>query len=167
MSERRLLANPLDLVRERLGRHRISSVPCRFDGGTHRAADAAAALGTSAESIAKTVVFRGRHAPVLAVVAGHRRVSRRALEQAAAQRVEPAPGSYLIDTLGVPPGAASPLVAPPTALVVVDASLARAPLVWVAAGTPDTLVALTGTSLVELTAAHVAAISADSSAHPE
>ncbi|ACU53452.1 YbaK/prolyl-tRNA synthetase associated region [Acidimicrobium ferrooxidans DSM 10331] len=153
-----LLADPAGLAAERLARRGVLATIRQFATGTHLASDAAAAAGTHPDKIAKTVVFRGDLGPVLAVVAGDRRVHRRSLERAARQRIEPAPGTYLIEALGVVPGGATPLIAPPTACVVVDAELARAGVVWVAAGTPDTIVAIDAARLADLGAGTVAPI---------
>jgi prolyl-tRNA editing enzyme YbaK/EbsC (Cys-tRNA(Pro) deacylase) len=158
----RPLAAPLEIALERLER---LGVPCdlrRFPEGTARASDAAAALGVGTEQIAKTVVFRGERTAVLAVVGGDARVGRRALERTIGQRVEPAPGSYLLDALGVAPGAATPLIAPPTALVVIDKELVSLRRVWIAAGTPDSVVGLDPRALARGLSACVAPIAARS-----
>lgn len=157
-----LLGDPADYVAERLARRGVVATVRHFEAGTHLATDAAAAAGTHPSMIAKSVVFRGDLGPVVAVVAGDRRVHRRSLERAAHQHVEPAPGSYLLDALGVVPGGATPLIAPPTACVVIDEALARAGVVWVAAGTPQTIVAIDAARLAELSAGSIAPIATSS-----
>jgi len=145
-----LLENPTALALERLARRGLRARLHATEASTHRASDAARTAGTALEAIAKTVVFRGARGPVLAVVAGSERVHRRHLEHVIGQRVEPAPAPYLPEALGVVAGGATPLVAPPTAIVVVDEQLVARSHVWLSAGTPKAIVEVPGELLAEL-----------------
>jgi prolyl-tRNA editing enzyme YbaK/EbsC (Cys-tRNA(Pro) deacylase) len=117
------------------------------------AEDAARAVGADLGAIVKSLVFVVDARPVLALVAGDRRCREKALpailglagtvRRADAATVRAATG-FAIG--GVPPLAhGTPL---PTAI---DASLARFPVVWAAAGHPHCVFATTFDDLVRLT----------------
>lgn len=117
------------------------------------ARDAAAALGVPVGAIVKSLVFTIGDRPVMALVAGDRRCAAGALaamlglegevDRAPAELVRSATG-FAIG--GVPPFAhATPL---PTAI---DASLARFPRIYAAAGHPHCVFATTLDELIRLT----------------
>ncbi len=127
-----------------------------FPRSTRTALEAAAAIGTTAEQIVKTLVFLADGRPALALVSGAKRLdlekARRALRagqvaRADADAVRAATG-YAIG--GVPPvGLVQPLP------VLLDRDLLQYDVVYAAAGTPHAVFAIAPDRLREITAAVV------------
>ena len=132
-----------------------------FAQSTRTAEEAAQAVGASVGQIVKSLVFLAGEQPILALVSGSNRADTAKLAAAAggsirradADTVRVATG-YSIG--GVPPiGLASPLP------IYFDRDLLQYPVVWAAAGTPNTvfrvapgeLLRVTGATAVELGAA--------------
>lgn len=132
-----------------------------FAQSTRTAEEAAQAVGASVGQIVKSLVFLAGEQPILALVSGSNRadtaklaaVAGGSIRRADAETVRSATG-YSIG--GVPPiGLASPLP------IYLDRDLLQYPVVWAAAGTPNTvfrvapgeLLRVTGATAVELGAA--------------
>lgn len=133
-----------------------------FDESTRTAQEAAAAIGCVVAEIGKSLVFTGKESGrcVVVVASGVDRIDEARLgdafgepvRKATADEVRSATG-YAIG--GVPPfGHATPLP------VLVDANLARLDDIWVAAGTPRTVLPIATSRLIRIAQATVAAVAA-------
>lgn len=125
-----------------------------FDHSTRTAEDAATAIGCEVGQIVKSLVFTVSGEPVIALVSGSNQldtrklaalfgVGRKQVERADADTVRAATG-YAIG--GVPPfgHATSPTL-------FIDRDLMLYPIVWAAAGTPNTVFAISPAELARAT----------------
>ncbi len=103
------------------------------------AAMAAAALGIEVGAIANSLVFRSTY-PVLVLASGAHRVDivkvAALLQLPSLDRADPA---YVRAATGQPIGGVAPVGHPGPIRTVVDIALAAYPVVWAAAGTPQTV----------------------------
>lgn len=123
-----------------------------FEQSTRTAEEAAAAIGCQVAQIVKSLVFTANEQPVIALVSGANQldtgklagllgVGKKKVKRADAEVVKAATG-YSIG--GVPPfGHANTLP------VYVDQDLTRFAIIWAAAGTPNTVFAITPDELIK------------------
>lgn len=124
-----------------------------FAAGTRTAADAAAAIGTTAAQIVKSLVFIADGRPVLALVSGANQVDPRKLAQAAgASTVAKASAGQVRTATGFAIGGVPPVGYGGTLPVFIDADLMRFDVVHAAAGTPHTVFAVAPRDLARITA---------------
>lgn len=122
-----------------------------FEQSTRTAEDAAAAIGCEVAQIVKSLVFTAADQPVIALVSGSNQldtgklatllgIGKKKVKRADAEVVKTATG-YSIG--GVPPfGHASVLP------IYIDQDLMRYEVIWAAAGTPNTVFAITPDELL-------------------
>jgi prolyl-tRNA editing enzyme YbaK/EbsC (Cys-tRNA(Pro) deacylase) len=122
-----------------------------FEGGTPTAAAAAEAVGCGLDQIVKSLVLVCDGTAVVALVPGDRRgdpgkvaaaVGAGSARIARAEEVQAA--------TGFEPGAVSPFPLPAVERVLVERTLLSHPVVWVGAGSPSHMAALTPSELVRL-----------------
>ncbi len=138
-----------------LGReHRI----VRFDQTTRTAAEAAAAIGCEVAQIAKSLVFKTSKSerPVLVIASGPNRVDERRLAEALAQAIagesiKRPDADFVRARTGYSIGGVAPIGHAETPLTVIDADLFLHETIWAAAGTPNSVFALTPDQLAEMT----------------
>lgn len=129
----------------------------RFPQGTRTAADAAAAIGCDVGAIAKSIVLASDDGAVLVLTSGRNRVSYGAVEQAlGATGVRRADADEVRAATGYAIGGTPPFGHLTRLPVLADADLLAHAEVWAAAGTPDTVFAVTPQRLVDVTGARVA-----------
>jgi prolyl-tRNA editing enzyme YbaK/EbsC (Cys-tRNA(Pro) deacylase) len=122
----------------------------RFPEGTRTAEDAARAIGCELGQIVKSLVFIAAGRPVVALVSGANRLDPVRLAQLAGEPVAKADAEITRAATGfaiggVPPfGHSSPLP------VYVDRDLLQHPVVWAAAGRPDSVFAIEPARLLEV-----------------
>jgi prolyl-tRNA editing enzyme YbaK/EbsC (Cys-tRNA(Pro) deacylase) len=148
------MADALDRFVARARERGLEIEPRRFDEGTRTAQDAAAAIGCEVAQIVKSLVFVADGVPVLVLTSGANRVDEARLaghlgadevRKASADEVRRATG-YAIG--GTPPfGHETPLRS------LCDVDLTAYDEVWAAAGTHDSVFALSPEKLVELSGA--------------
>lgn len=130
-----------------------------FDYSTRTAEDAAAAIGCEVGQIVKSLVFKAGDSPVIALVSGANQldtrkladlldISRKQVTRADANTVRAATG-FAIG--GVPPFGHDTQLIP-----FIDQDLIRFEQIWAAAGTPNTVFAITPANLVRATRGVVA-----------
>lgn len=155
MPEPGQLRPAIQRVASALAGHGVQSPVRELDASTATAADAAAAIGTTVERIVKSLVFATDAERVLVLASGSNRVDTgklggllgRPVKRADAQQVRDATGFSIG---GVPPvGHAAPLP------VYIDQDLLRYDVVWAAAGTPNSVFAITPNDLIRVTAGRV------------
>lgn len=120
---------------------------------THTAADAARAVNCDIACIAKSLVFRNRDngEPVLIIASGKNRVDLERAGQALGSRLERADADFVRDQTGYAIGGIPPTAHSRPMTTLLDSELRTRPIIWAAAGTPNSLFSLTPDMLVDIT----------------
>jgi prolyl-tRNA editing enzyme YbaK/EbsC (Cys-tRNA(Pro) deacylase) len=121
---------------------------------------AAEAIGCTVAQIAKSILMLVGQQPVLVITSGDTRVKSSRLKQATGLKGQvrlPAPDEVIRYT-GYAPGAVSPFLLPDNLPVLIDDSLKRFKVVYPAAGSCNSAVALDFTGLKTLSKGQVAAV---------
>lgn len=149
---------------------RVQAVLSRLDAegrvqelpeSTHTAAQAAAALGTEPDRIAKSLVFvTGGGAPVLVVASGAHRVDPELLAAVVGEPVRPADPAAVVALTGFPVGGVPPVGHEPALPAVLDRALFGKGRIWAAAGTPHAVFPTTAEELLRLTGGRIAELAA-------
>ncbi len=135
---------------EEAGRLGLPIEVSEFPEGTKTAADAAAAIGCEVSAIVKSLVFTVDGSPVVALVAGDRRLDPRKLAEASGgTTVERASLALCREATGFAAGGTPPFGFSQPLPVWADRSLLRNERVWAAAGTPTTVFGVDVNLLVE------------------
>ena len=128
-----------------------------FEEGTPTAQDAARAVGCELAQIVKSLVFDCDGHPVLVLVPGDRRADAGKIAAAAnARYVRIAGEEEVREATGFDPGAVAPFPLPKIARVFIDGTLLAHSVVWVGAGSPRHLAALSPVELTRLARAEQA-----------
>lgn len=128
----------------------------RFAEGTRTADDAARAIGCTVAQIVKSLVFLAGTEPVLALVSGANRLDPSRLSKAAGGReVRKADAERTREATGFAIGGVPPFGHVAQLAVFVDPDLLQYPLVWAAAGRPDSVFAISPARLVEISRAQI------------
>ncbi|MCS7268404.1 MAG: YbaK/EbsC family protein [Geminicoccaceae bacterium] len=140
--------------------------PIFLDASARTAEEAARALGVAPGQIVKSLLFLVGDRPVLALVAGDRRCRPEALGPASGLHgpVVRADPETVRAVTGFAIGGVAPLGHPEPLPCVVDASLARFPVLWAAAGHPRAVFPTSFAELVRLAGGVVDARIAEPSA---
>ncbi|HEY5058433.1 MAG TPA: YbaK/EbsC family protein [Gaiellaceae bacterium] len=138
---------------------RVRAVEARieeFSEGTPTAARAAEAVGCEVGEIVKTLVFVCDGLPVLALVPGDRRADLAKVAAAAhATGARIARPDEVVAATGFEPGGVAPFPAPQVSRVLLEGELLTREIVWIGAGSPSHMAALSPVDLARLTAAEV------------
>jgi prolyl-tRNA editing enzyme YbaK/EbsC (Cys-tRNA(Pro) deacylase) len=122
-----------------------------FREPTPTAADAARVVGCDLSQIVKSLVFDCDGRAVLVLVPGDRRVDpRRLLQVTRAESASIAGPERVRDATGFAPGGVAPFALRAVSRVLVDRTLLTHDVVWVGAGSPRHLAAVTPAELVRL-----------------
>jgi prolyl-tRNA editing enzyme YbaK/EbsC (Cys-tRNA(Pro) deacylase) len=123
-----------------------------LDEAVHTAAAAAAALDIEVGQIANSLIFDADGEPLLVLTSGAHRVD---TEKVAAglgiSRLRRATPEFVRQHTGQAIGGVAPLGHPKPVRTLVDVDLERYPVVWAAAGVPQSLFAITYAELVRVT----------------
>jgi prolyl-tRNA editing enzyme YbaK/EbsC (Cys-tRNA(Pro) deacylase) len=133
-----------------------------FSDGTPTAAAAARAVGCPPGQIVKSLVFVCDGLPVLVLVPGDKRAD--AVKVAGAAGAGYARAAALEEVraaTGFDAGAVAPFPTPSVARTFIDRALLRAPTVWVGAGSPHHMAALSPLDVARLSGAEVADVTED------
>lgn len=124
-----------------------------LEASTRTSAEAAAAVGTQVERIAKSVVFRAAPsgAPVLVLASGANRVDTTKLAAAVGHGIERADANFVRASTGFAIGGVPPVGHAVPPIVVIDRDLLAYTTVWGAAGTPRALFETTPADLLAIT----------------
>ena len=154
------MLNPVERVRSYLARYPYPVEIFEFDASTHTAELAARAVGVAVGQIAKSVLFTINDLTVMVVTSGDVKVSQSKLKQhlGAAGKVKLPDARTTMELTGFPPGGVCPFALPQRLRILVDVSMKRFPVVYIAAGSPhsaapvtvDQLLAITGGELCDL-----------------
>ena len=134
-----------------------------FDQPTRTCAEAAAAIGSSAAEIAKSVVFRGKGSgqAVVVVASGDNRVCEAKVAQLVGEKLGRADADFVRESTGYVIGGVSPLGHAKPVKLVLDEDLLQFQEMWAAAGTPFSVFPLTPEKLLRITNAQWAPIRLD------
>ena len=123
-----------------------------LDAEARTAAAAAAQLGCEVGAIANSLVFECDGEPLLVMASGAHRVDTTLLAGSlGATQIRKASPQLVRSATGQVIGGVAPTGHPGRLRTVVDESLARHPVIWTAAGTPDTVMPLTYEQLLVVT----------------
>lgn len=112
---------------------------------------AAEALGVEVGQIAKSLLFKAKDEYIMVVSAGDVRMDNKKLKQVVGTRVRMANPQEVIEITGYPVGGVCPFALPQPLMVYLDKSLERYPVVYAAAGTPNSALPITFQELQEIT----------------
>lgn len=126
---------------------------------TATAEAAAAALGTEVGQIAKSLLFRVGDEYVMVVAAGDVKIKAGLLKAAAGGKPRLATAAEVEEVTGYPVGGVCPFALPHPVRVLLDASLARFPVVFAAAGTAHSAVPVSLDQLRLITRGEVVQVS--------
>jgi len=127
----------------------------QFPAGTRTAVDAARAVGCDVGQIVKSLVFMAAGRPVVALVSGANRLDERRLGEAAGEPVEKAGAEVVRSATGYSIGGVPPFGHATDVPVFMDRDLLQYPIVWAAAGRPDSVFEIEPERLRELSQATV------------
>jgi len=133
-----------------------------FPEGTRTAADAARAVGCEVAAIAKSIVFRDGDRCVVVVASGANRVDQTKVEAVLGHPVAKAEARWIREVTGFAIGGVAPVGHLTRPVVLLDQDLWAIPVLWAAAGRPDTVFATSAERLLEMTGG----VRADIAANP-
>lgn len=165
--------NPVERVRQYLARFPYGIQVIEFEESTGTVEQAARAVGVDAGQIAKSVLLLVGDQAVMVVTSGDARVSQSRLKQhmGLTGKVKMPDAESTMAITGFPPGGVCPFALPsrahsegcptggtPAVRILIDNSMNRFPVVYIAAGSPrsaapvtvEQLLAITGGELVSL-----------------
>src|SRR5712664_3604315 len=128
----------------------------QFPAGTRTAVDAANAIGCDVGQIVKSLVFVAAGRPVVALVSGANRLDESRLAAAAGDPVKKADAEVARSATGYSIGGVPPFGHATDMPVFMDRDLLGHPVVWAAAGRPDSVFEIDPNRLRELSQATVA-----------
>lgn len=126
-----------------------------FAESTRTAAEAAKAVGSEVGQIVKSLVFLAGQSPILALVSGANQVDTERLATIAGDPITRASAEVVREATGYAIGGVPPIGHATTVPTYCDAALQQYELVWAAAGTPNTVFAITPSDLIRITGARV------------
>jgi len=127
----------------------------QFPQGTRTAPDAARAVGCEIGQIVKSLVFMAAGRPVLALVSGGNRLDESRLAAIAGEPVTKADAEVARNATGYAIGGVPPFGHATDVPVYMDRDLLAFPVVWAAAGRPDSVFEIDPARLRELSKAEV------------
>lgn len=124
-----------------------------FEESTHTVELAARAVGVEAGQIAKSVLFAVNGSMVMVVTSGDVKVSQGKLKKhlGVSGKVRLPDAEIIEEITGFPPGGVCPFALRQPVPVLIDVSMKRFPVVYIAAGTPHSAVPVTVEQLLAIT----------------
>ncbi|HEY1455639.1 MAG TPA: YbaK/EbsC family protein [Candidatus Dormibacteraeota bacterium] len=136
----------------------------RFPEGTRTATDAARAVGCEVGQIVKSLVFVAGERPVIALVSGANRLDEKRLAAVSGEPVRKADAESARAATGYSIGGVPPFGHASELRVFMDRDLLGYPVVWAAAGRPDSVFEIDPVRLRELSHATVADLRSEADA---
>lgn len=130
-----------------------------FDQSTRTAAEAAAAVGCEVGQIVKSLVFTVRDEPLIALVSGANQLDlgkMAALRGVGKKQVSRADADIVRNATGFAIGGVPPFGHATAMPVFIDRDLTRYEVIWAAAGTPNTVFAITPAALIDASGGMIA-----------
>lgn len=145
---------PVERVSQALRSAAVEAWIEEFGEGTPTARDAAKAVGCELAQIVKSLVFVADGAYVLALVPGDRRADERAIAEAlGASEIRIARAEEVVHATGFEPGGVAPFPQRAVTETLIDRSFFAHDAVWIGAGTPFHMAAISPGELQRLTRA--------------
>lgn len=142
---------PVERVAGVLRESRVEARIEEFHGGTPTADDAAKAAGTPVEQIVKSLVFSCDGRAIVVLVPGDRRADTAKIAAAVGCERVKAVGADVVERVtGFPAGGVAPFPLPGIQTVLIDRRLMAHEVVWIGAGSPRHMAALTPSDLARL-----------------
>lgn len=126
-----------------------------FAASTRTSAEAAAVIGTSVAQICKSIVFNMAGQALLVMASGADRIAVARLEALMGQPLGKANAAFVREQTGYAIGGVAPIGHARQFPVLVERGLLQFPVVYAAAGTPNTIFAITPADLLRITGAQV------------
>ncbi|MBT6441132.1 MAG: YbaK/EbsC family protein [Alphaproteobacteria bacterium] len=125
-----------------------------FPASTRTAADAAAAIGCEIAQIVKSLIFATMpdERPLLALVSGSNQGDMKKMAALVGATLRRPDADYVREVTGFAIGGVPPIGHSQALLTLIDRDLVSHPMVWAAAGTPNSVFGLRGGDLEALTA---------------
>lgn len=132
-----------------LSQQGISGTVRHLEASTRTAADAARALGCTEAQIGKSILFRTINSkePILVIASGPNRISEGRIAQLIGEPIEKADAAYVREKTGFAIGGVPPFGHPEQIRTCIDTDLFHFECIYVAAGTPHAIIALTPAEL--------------------
>lgn len=144
--------SPLERVKEFFAQISLPPEIIILDEDTSTSALAAQALGVEVGQIAKTLVFTGKEGQgVLVVTSGDVKVDTQKLKKVVGFKPKFASGEEAKALTGFSPGGVCPFALEKPLPILIDVSMERFPVVYAAAGTPNSAVPVDVSGLLEIT----------------
>lgn len=138
-----------DILREKGYDNDVIELP----DSTRTAQEAAGALGCKVSQIAKTIVFRLRHAKVALVViaSGSNRINEKHVGSIVDDILDKADANFVKEATGYVIGGVSPVVENKAVRILIDEDMLQYDAIWGAAGHPKAVFQMTPNQLLALT----------------
>ncbi len=145
--------NPVERVRTFLAKFPYSIQVLEFDESTSTAEDAARTVGVEVGQIAKTILFLIGDDPVLVTTSGDQKVSQSRLKRhlGVSGKVKLPHADLTREITGFPLGGVCPFALKNPVRTLIDVSMQRFPVVYIAAGGSQAVAAVTVEQLLEIT----------------
>lgn len=146
-------ANPMERVRRWLAQFPFAIEVREFADSTSTAEEAARAVGVEVGQIAKSILFTVNGMMVMVVTSGDVRVSPSKLKQhlKVSGKVKLADAETIAAVTGFPPGGVCPFALRQPVRILIDESMRRFPVVYIAAGSPHSAAPVTVEQLLAIT----------------
>ena len=145
----------VDKVQQALKSMGLAAEVMEFSKSTRTAAEAAAAIGTTVGQIAKSLVFLAGNEPVLIIASGANRVDVEKLHRLLGKKIIRPDAETVRKTTGFSIGGVPPVGHKERLRTLVDQDLLNFTVIYAAAGTPNTVFAVSPTDLVRIAEAEV------------
>jgi Cys-tRNA(Pro) deacylase len=139
----------IDKVKEFLDPYGLRII--ELEESTRTADLAAQALGVEVGQIAKTLAFVGKTKAVLVVTSGDTRIDNKSLRKTVGEKMRMASPEEALELTGYAPGGVCPFGVAQDLRVLIDLSMERFPVVYAAAGTPNSAVPVSVEQLLTIT----------------
>ncbi|NPV93537.1 MAG: YbaK/EbsC family protein [Firmicutes bacterium] len=146
-------------VQQYLDLHHPGFKAMEFAESTATSELAAQALGVEVGQIAKTLVFKGKMDYVMIVAAGDVKIDHKKLREVVGSKTRMATPDEVLEVTGYPVGGVCPLNLRQPVRILLDSSLDRFPVVFAAAGSPNSALPVTLEQLRQMTHGEVVAVS--------
>jgi len=162
MTDDQQLPERSQIVQRHLREAGLTASVQELPSSTRTAVDAATALGCEVGAIASSLLFLADGDPLLVMTSGRHRVDTDTLAtEVGATSISMANAKQVRSVTGQAIGGVAPVGHPSPVRTVVDVALSAYDIVWVAAGTPHTVVPLSPGELTSLTGGVQVRVAAD------
>lgn len=147
------MMDAVEKVRNFLAKFPYDIQVVEFDESTKTAEDAARAVGVDVGQIAKTILFITADGPVLVTTSGDMKVSQSKLKKhlGVKGKLKLPDAEMTQEITGFPLGGVCPFALKSPVPILIDVSMQRYPVVYIAAGGPKAVAAVTVEQLLKIT----------------